>query len=289
MSIRLILSFAVLAGFLAACQVFALPQPTPTPPPSLGAGFRYSTYGPAYDPGPNYWASIGQQMAGRFPNAVPEMIWIVSNVDVQGTVFTFPGQSDAPNIHFSSKDRNEAALTRFDEAGVRVWLQVEPGDALVEQLIDIILTRYGKHSCVIGVGVDVEWHHAYDKPGGQAVSDAEALAWLAAARAHNPRYRLFLKHWELEMMPPTARQGILFVNDSQQFNSLDEMVAEFAEWGRHFAPGAVGFQFGYDADRKWWQTFGDPPRAIGEAILARTPNTQGLYWVDFTVLQVFKP
>ncbi|MCP4898261.1 MAG: hypothetical protein GY906_14910, partial [bacterium] len=32
----------------------------------LGAGFRYSVYGPSYDPGPGYWASVGRQMAGSF-------------------------------------------------------------------------------------------------------------------------------------------------------------------------------------------------------------------------------
>ena len=59
-----------------------------------------------------------------------------------------------------------------------VWLQVEPGNAPVEELIHIVLDRYGHHSCVVGVGVDVEWYKSIDKPEGQPVSDAEAEAWL---------------------------------------------------------------------------------------------------------------
>jgi len=39
-------------------------------------------------------------------------------------------------------------------ARVQVWLQVEPGDVPVEDLIHLMLDRYGHHPGVIGVGVD---------------------------------------------------------------------------------------------------------------------------------------
>jgi hypothetical protein len=55
------------------------------------------------------------------------------------------------------EDGNEEALTLFDEMGAQVWLQVEPGNAPVEDLIHIVLERYGHHPSVVGVGVDVEW------------------------------------------------------------------------------------------------------------------------------------
>lgn len=90
-------------------------------------------------------------------------------------------------------------------------------------------------------------------------------------------------------MPPTQREGILFVDDGQQFQSLDQMVAEFAVWGQTFYPAPVAFQFGYPDDRTWWGGFADPADQIGQAILKKVPNTAGLYWVDFTVLDVFKP
>lgn len=67
--------------------------------------------------------------------------------------------------------------------------------------------RVRLHPCVVGVGVDVdvEWYRSIDEPDGQAVTDAEARPWLAAARAKNPRYRLFLKHWLIERMPGAPR------------------------------------------------------------------------------------
>jgi hypothetical protein len=73
-----------------------------------------------------------------------------------------------------------------------------------------------------------------------------------------------------------------------QFQSLDEMVTEFSAWGRAYYPAPVVFQFGYPADRAWWGEFADPANQIGGAILKNVPNTAGLYWVDFTVLEVFK-
>ena len=90
-------------------------------------------------------------------------------------------------------------------------------------------------------------------------------------------------------MPPTVRDGILFVHDSQQLPSLEAMVDEFEVWGEAFAPAPVGFQYGYDSDKVWWSDLTNPPGDIGMAILAEVPNTQGLYWVDFTVLDLFPP
>lgn len=282
--------------YLVACAILPTAVPTAAPPPtsappshSLGAGFRFSTYGPGYDPGPEYWAGVAQQMAAKFPGAVPQAIWIVGNYAGSGPILTFPGAHEDFNIHFSPKDKNEAVLTLFDQQGVQVWLQVEPGNVSVEELIHIMLRRYGRHPSVIGVGVDVEWFHSDGTPGGRAVTDDEAAAWLAAARSYNPAYRLFLKHWEIEKMPPTLRDGLVFVDDSQQFESLDQMVEEFAAWGQSFAPAPVAFQYGYPADQTWWGELPDPPGDLGRAILDHVPNTQALFWVDFTVLQVFPP
>jgi hypothetical protein len=121
------------------------------------------------------------------------------------------------------------------------------------------------------------------------VTDDEAAAWVAAVRGHRTHYRLFLKHWEQEKTPPTYRDGVLFVDHSQQFASLDDRVREFVEWRKAFAPAPVAFQYGYSADQAWWKTLADPPGEIGREILAGTPNTEALFWVDFTVLQVFPP
>ncbi|HEX6286889.1 MAG TPA: hypothetical protein VFZ80_05345, partial [Acidimicrobiia bacterium] len=261
----------------------------PTPREHLSAGFRYSIYGPDYNPGPEYWAGVGREMAADFPGAVPGTVWIVGRLDGSGTEMSFPGTSDDPLIRFTDKDLNEEALTLFDQYGFDCWLQVEPGNASVEESIHLMLGRYGHHPCVVGVGVDVEWFRSVDEPDGDAVTDQEARTWLAAAREYHPEYRLFLKHWLTEKMPPTVREGILFIDDSQIFPSLDAMVEEFTRWGRAFAPAPVGFQYGYPSDRPWWRNHADPPAEIGRRILEAVPNAEALYWVDFTAIEVFLP
>ena len=267
-----------------------VPQaPSATPALRLAAGFRFSTYGPDYDPGPAYWKRVGERMADRFSGSVPGAVWIVGRKKGQGCELSFPGRSADPLIGFTNDDANESAFDLFDAAGFEVWLQVEPGNAPVETLIDLVLARYKHHPSVVGFGVDVEWYRSVDKPDGQAVTDAEARAWVRAARAHKPRYGLFLKHWLTEKMPPLAREGLTFIDDSQILPSLDAMVDEFARWAKSFAPAPVGFQIGYESDRAWWEKLRDPPTEIGRRILEAAPNTTGLYWVDFSVLDVFPP
>ena len=287
-STRMVASLILMVAGVLGCRGAgpAAPQKTPA---GLGAGFRFSVYGPRLNPGPQYWARVGREMAARFPGATPEAIWIVGRVKGDGTQFSFPVPAGDPLIVGSEEDGSEATLALFDQLGFRVWLQVEPVNAPVEKLINLMLDRYARHRCVVGVGVDVEWYRSHDPDDGQAVSDAVATAWLAAARAHNPAYRLFLKHWLVEKMPPTVRDGLLFVDDSQIFPSMDAMVTNFAEWARAFAPSPVAFQFGYPSDRPWWSRLDDPPSRIGKAILGAAPNTEALFWVDFSVLEVFPP
>jgi hypothetical protein len=256
---------------------------------ALGAGFRHSTYGPALDPGPAYWLQVGKQMNLKFKGSHAETIWIVGELAGHGTRLSFPGTTIDPLIQHSEQDLNEAAFTLFDEYGTSVWLQVEPGYADVVTVLEESLQRYSHHPCVIGVGVDVEWYKSIDPDAGHRVDDRDAARWLALARNYNPAYRLFLKHWLPEKMPPTLRDGIFFIDDGQQFASLDQMVEDFRRWANAFDPFPVGFQYGYPDDRKWWGEFTDPPREIGDALLKNISNTTGLYWVDFTVLEVFKP
>lgn len=264
---------------------------TPQTQPSLAleAGFRFSSYGPQFNPGPEYWASVGEEMAANFTDAKPAALWIVGILDGEGTYLNFDCKAADPNIRCAYVDMNEQTLTLFDEKGFDVWLQVESGNANVDELIDIVLNQYKQHPSVVGFGVDVEWYQSTNGPEGEPISDEVAKRWVEKIRKHNPKYRLFLKHWDQAWMPPAVRDGIFFIDDSQQFESFEAMVSEFTAWGNAFAPAPVGFQYGYPADRPWWQGLQDPPTEIGQTILENVPNTKGLFWVDFTVLDIFPP
>lgn len=265
--------------------------PTSTPEPqSIGAGFRFSTYGIGSNPGPEYWLSVGQEMSSRFPNSHPEAIWIVGNFLGDGmTYLSFHAPTDDPHVTSGYVDMNDQTLSLFDQHGFKIWLQVEPANADMLMLIDLVLNQYKHHPSVIGFGVDVEWYKSDGSPLGTTISDAEAEAWVKAIRAHNPEYKLFLKHWETEYMPPSYRDGIVFINDSQQFDSFDHMLREFTAWGEHFAPASVGFQYGYPADKTWWKDLQDPPGDIGNALIENISNTASLFWVDFSIKEIFPP
>lgn len=269
----------------------ASPTPTSTPEPlTLGAGFRFSTYGIGSNPGPEYFVSVGKQMSSKFPASHPEAIWIVGEFYGGGkTYLSFNAETDDPNVVSGYVDMNKQTLDLFDQNGFKVWLQVEPANADMITLIDLVMNQYKHHPSVLGFGVDVEWYKSDGSPLGTPVTDEEAEAWVKAIRAHNPDYRLFLKHWETEFMPLTYRDGIVFIDDGQQYESLDEIVNEFSAWGAHFAPAPVGFQYGYLSDKPWWKDLEDPPAEIGNALLEEISNTVSLFWVDFTLQEIFPP
>jgi hypothetical protein len=298
---RFILNFGLIARLLTGC-VPPTSQPTTTPPiptaaptstaepRTLGAGFRFSTYGIGTNPGPDYWISTGQQLSARFDGSHPEALWIVGNFLGDGvTYLSFHAETDDPNIISGYVDMNADTLDLFDQNGFKVWLQVEPANADMLTLIDLVLNQYKHHPSVIGFGVDVEWYKSDGDPLGTPITNEEAEAWVKAIRAHNPNYRLFLKHWETSYMPPTYRDGIVFINDSQHFESFDQFMDDFTAWGEYFAPSPVGYQYGYPADKPWWQELKDPPADIGNAILNKIPNTTSLFWVDFTIKEIFPP
>lgn len=260
----------------------------------LRTGLRSSSYGPQKPfPEPDYWKKTAGKMTDIFPFAVPAVVWIVGEMkfydDTGISRLNFPSAGKVENILFSEVDKNERYLDLFDRTEMNIWLQVEPGESDMVTLIDLVLGRYCKHPCVIGFGVDVEWYkwEKIKANEGTAVSDGEAKLWSERVRSFNPTYQLFLKHWEIEKMPPHYREGIAFFNDSQGFTSLENMIADFGHWGREFREAAVGFQFGYKADQPWWGKLVNPPLEIGQALLKSVPNLTDLYWVDFTMEQLW--
>jgi hypothetical protein len=258
----------------------------------LRAGLRSSTYGIYPFPDSTWWFNATSDMAARYPGTSPAVIWIVGYVNSNKCELNFPNPNPSTsynNITFKNSDANEDYLDDFDQNGIKVWLQVEPGFANILDLIDLVLTRYGHHLSVIGFGVDVEWYKtsSANNDEGEAVTDAEAKAWSARLKSYNEKYLLFTKHWLISKMPTTFRTDIVFVDDSQIFPNLTSMINEFEDWGKAFAPAKVAFQYGYGSDKIWWNNLTDPPKNIGDEILKKCPNTSDLYWVDFTAYDIW--
>ena len=234
-------------------------------------------------------------MASRFSGSTGEQIAVVVEVSGGGgrgncwAHFPQPATGTWPNVNWDDVDLFESTFDAFDASGIKVWLQVEPARCDVPMLIDLLMLQYGHHPSVIGFGVDVEWYRKDLARFGKPVTDAEAQAWVTQTRTYNASYLVFLKHWLTEKMPPTYRTGLVFIDDSQGHGSLNAMVTEFSTWGQTFAPAPVGFQYGYQSDKTWWSDLNDPPRTIGNALLAAIPNTRDLVWVDFTAYDIWPP
>ncbi len=283
-------------------------------------GLRSSSYGITPFPSPEKWEIAFKEMQSYFPESTPAGIWIIGNIEGTICSLQFPKPKDAngnfANIKFSPRDKHEKYLEYFDNAGIKVFLQVESGAADMETLIELILSQYGHHKSVIGFGVDLEWYSPNGKKGMngdtffEALNDETATKWDNKIKAFNPDYRMFLKHWiwDKTIMPQNTSSNIIFISDSQMFldyapdgpnkkiEALDAMVSEFAfDWAENFRQNgnirSVGYQIGYESDKGIWKDLFDKPypQNLCNSILKEIPAEQevSFFWVDFTLNEVF--
>lgn len=289
----LLIFILVLPIIFIYCQksdIEPVPETQESPQNIIYAGVRSSSYGIDPFPEPEGWQKAMQTMSEYFEGSTPCAIWIVGKFERNKACHLFfPSDGKTyTNIEFETEDTHERYLSLFDRVGIKVFLQVEPASADLPTLIDIVLNRYKHHPCVIGFGVDVEWHRESENPEwGVPVNDQQAEMWEQRVKAHNPQYKLFLKHWDRNWMPKNYRGDIIFVDDSQILPNLDAMLDEFVNyWSAYFYPNMVLFQIGYPSDKSWWEKLENPPSEIGMAIASRIKQDCGIFWVDFTLRDV---
>ncbi|NBA86544.1 hypothetical protein GVN16_12270 [Emticicia sp. CRIBPO] len=211
----------------------------------------------------------------KFPGSEPWAFWAVG--DMTGLTPAHQGLTD---------EQHEAYLTFMDKQGVRVFLEIFPfkeknTDVLKE--IDHWLGKFRHHPSVAGFGIDLEYY--------RKASDADAQAWDERIKSHNSGYRMFLRHYNADFMPPTYRgKGDLIFVDFASEATVEDLSKGFAAWANRFAPAACAFQIGYPADEDgmngskemgWWK-LKDPVRDWGNMILSQINNPGqelGLIWV----------
>ncbi len=290
----LVLINCILVLLAIECRVTKVTKHVPDKAISVAkviyAGVRSSNYGIKPFPEPQEWQNAIETMSGYFEDSTPCAIWIVGEFKgPKECHLFFPSDgNNYINIQFNDTDKHEKYLSYFDKTGIKVFLQVEPANADMNALIDLVLNRYKHHECVIGFGIDVEWYRESENPEwGVKVEDDTAKAWEARVKSHNNNYRLFLKHWDRDWMPKKYRGDIIFVDDSQALENFKALIDEFVEyWADFFKPNTVFFQIGYKADKSWWQELSNPPKDIGDAIKERLEQNVGIFWVDFTLRDV---
>lgn len=239
---------------------------------------------PDYDfPHPGQWEAAAKATSSYFfgSEAQPTLVWIVTRPRVDlgnevhgGTIV----QMDKPDgvtfddrIYFnddietgeitgtiSVRDYHEAYLDYFDAAGIKVYIQVEPGWAplddngstkgLLTAVMDYLIREDQNpnneiHESVIGIGIDVEWYNnckeGESEKGHLNGEEDKVARWYNLI--HNPRNSnrhldMFLKHWHTQFMPSYSvlknylstedLAHIMFINDSQGeiFYSPDEFL-----------------------------------------------------------------
>ncbi len=259
-------------------------------------GLRRSSYGyAAKNKDDAWWIAQAKAYAAQFPGAVPTIIEIVSNYDDSGDAnieFLAPAgyRGDRAHMRFGNGSLDhQRALAAYDQAGVKAILEFEPGAADVPACFDLAQAAFGKHPCIIGYGIDGEWYKtdAGTNKEGMPIGDAAAQAWMEKVYSFNPGYTLFLKHWKPSHMPPHYRAaGLWFLNDSQEFATVGEWMADMKKWGGAFAGSDTGYQFGYPADGKWWSGLQNPPREMAARLRQEIDSTRYVFWVDFTAGKV---
>ena len=266
------------------------------------AGFRSSDYGGPLNGNkyghdqidPAYWVMVAQKMSAKFPGSSPGAQYVVGYIETPetNTYMPFPapaGYKGMPNVDFGPTGIEEKMLTAFDNAGMKIILQVEPGDADVPKLATMILNKFKNHSSVVGFGVDTEWLNAWSYKDGRPATDAEIKTWLNAVHAVNPNYKLLVKHWLPSHLGSGHIAGVTYITDSLALGSYQGAINEYVSWANAFKGSEIGYQIGYEEDMKWWLPIADPAKSIITDIKTKVPSADiySVYWVDFAITKEF--
>ena len=251
------------------------------------AGWRSSMYGYQQEQSPSYWVDVAKDISSKFPGTTPGGIWLVGETDGNGpgTILYMPSSGSYPNIKFEGGDASEDYLTVFDEAGIKVILQVEPMDADINTLIDIVMNRYKNHPSVIGFGVDNEWYGTCSD--GCKATASEVTSWYNHLHSINPNYILMIKHYEESKLPTGIPTDILIVCDDEENGNLNTLLSEHEVMESRFPNNPFGAQYGYPSDRNIWSGMQDPVKQLGDAIQEILDKPISLFWVDFSIQQLY--
>jgi hypothetical protein len=273
MAVTIIMTMAISFGATAYKWTGAKEPCKLTTPKTGRVGIgEFINLGPKED-----WGQVAYNIAPKFPGSTPWLTWGVGAYTEHKTPLT--------------DIQHEEIFAYLDGIGVQVYLEVRPGSADVSALIDTYMTKFKKHACIKGFGVDLEFWHT--------VTDADAKKLDDKLKTYNPDYRLFFKHWETGYMPPTYRGkgDLIFISTSSE-SPPAELIKGHAAFANHFGTGATAaacaFQIGYPADEPLgdnhtyggvydgWSKMADPIKEWGDALLkAVTSPTQelGMIWV----------
>ena len=203
------------------------------------------------------WSKAAHKYGGK--NAVMDLI--VAQADINGfAMLPFPLE-DSPYLRSSSQtDKAEPYLKEFDSEGLKVILSIQPSRADVTQIMRILLSRYGHHSSIIGVNIDLEW-----KETGRPTyaSNEERDSWLKEMKGHNSDFKLFLTYFGDYTHFPQDTADLVILFDGEG-DTQANILSRYKELADHYS--SIGIYTGYSSSI--------PEAASHERILATVPNTR---------------
>ncbi len=211
------------------------------------------------------WGQCVFNVNNRFQSSKPWATWAVGTIP--------------ENITPLSDQKHNEYLSYMDLLGVSIFLELIPTNQNVVTLINDNLTKFGNHSCVSGIGIDLEYY----------TGTVDPKAWDDKAKSFKSTYRLYMKHWETAKMGTYRGKGDLIFICTSSEGTVSSLTDAFASWATTFAPNAVAFQIGYPADedaengsKGGWAAFADPIKDWGSQILTKITNASqevGILWV----------
>ena len=290
-------------------------QPVAIPTAQV-AGWRVVNYGSLENSwqhtqnDPAYWIYVAKAMQAKFPGSAPGGVYGIGHIETNGRTympFKAPTGSGMAYVDFQtnevigdSHDYTDEDLAAFDNASMKILLQVEPGSADVSKLATMILTKYRSHPSVVGFAVDLEWYKNNVCSDGCVLTTVELNKWISAVKAVNPNYLISVKHFDSAHISGTV-PGVIYNTDTCCFNTFNEAINDYVAWYNRFPNNPLIYQIGYNlaagsgiscvgcGDAKWWVPLSDPPVDIMNAIKSKAPdaNIYAVYWVDFSVQKIF--
>ena len=261
-------------------------------------GFGDNARGERKFPTPDEAVAVMKNIAKKFGDGtLPSAVWIIGGIiTMQDNAicrleFEETATND-PNIEFNNYDKHTPYLNKFDEEGVKVYLQVEPGRAKMEELIRLCLEKYGHHPSVAGFGVDVEWYPSDGETNGpdekvqEPLTQSRLIKLDSLVKSYNPNFKVMAKHFNANYVGGRPVSDVIYIHSGQGYGSMSGLASEFASWADRFYPNEVGYQLGYPDDYKWWKSLNDPIKDISKAVFKIMKNKDqkiNIYWVDFSI------
>ncbi len=244
--------------------------------------------GPTTIPVPQYWLRVGQEMAARFAGAVAETVWIVGRLQGRRHPPQLPGRQRPP--------ADPGFRNRRQRGGPR---SLRP-----PRLPGVAAGRAGPRA---GGGADPHRPRALLPPpvGGRLRRRRRVVRVDRAARGQGGDRRrgegLARRGARARPRLPALPQALgdrQDAADRPRRACCSSTTARSCRRSRRWstsspsgdAPSPRRRSASSTATRRTGRggrQLDDPPGDIGRAILDRVPNTEGLYWVDFTVLDLF--